>query len=77
MNVTKLEQDVIDYCLAVEIEDMGAWATISELAKALNLTEKQIGGVVTSLQNKKLAWVEETNNGQESSVLWLNELACK
>ena len=76
MEITKLEQDVIDYCIATEMTEMGLWATLEELGRWLNLTPQQIGGVVTSLQNKKLGYVEDMGKG-ESSVLWLNEEALK
>lgn len=76
MELTKLEQDVIDYCIATEMTGMGLWAGLDSLGRYLNLTPQQVGGVITSLQNKKLGYVEEMGKG-ESSVFWLNEESLK
>ena len=73
MYTTYYEQQVIDYCVASGNEEQGCWACLDELPKALNLTAQQINGVITSLQNKGLAYVEEMRNA--SSIVWLTDKA--
>jgi biotin operon repressor len=71
MQTTYYEQQVIDYCVVNANEEQGYWACLDELPKALNLSAKQINGVITSLQNKGLAYVEEVRNA--SSIVWLTD----
>lgn len=75
MKVTYYEQQVIDYCVANGQEDMGSWATLDQLWTNLPFTQKQICGLITSLQNKGLGYVEETNGKKASSVFWLTDKA--
>ena len=74
MKVTYYEQQIIDYCIT-NAGDMNPWACLDELWTNLPFTQKQVCGLITSLQNKGLGYVEEVNMGKEPSVLWLTEKA--
>jgi len=71
MQTTYYEQQIIDYCVVNANEGQGHWACLDDLPKALNLTTEQINGVITSLQNKGLAYVEKMRNA--SSIVWLTD----
>lgn len=67
MKLTEKSQEVLNY-----VKDNGGKIAISELAAALNRTERSVGANVTDLKKKELAFREKVAvEGEEKPVTYV------
>ena len=67
MKLTDKSQEVLNY-----VKDNGGKIAISELAEALNRTERSVGANVTDLKKKELAFREKVAvEGEEKPVTYV------